>query len=60
MYFKIKGTYFKIYGLYFFILKDLINSNLHKLAETPLSHCFSACCGKNSLIALSDSLFCAK
>ena len=44
----------------FCILKDLINNNLHKLAETPLSRCFSACCGKNSLIALSDSLFCAK
>ena len=44
----------------FCILKDLINSNLHKLAETPLSRCFSACCGKNPLIALSDSLFCAK
>ena len=44
----------------FCFLKDLINSNLHKLAEMPLSHCFSVCCGKNSLIALSDSLFCAK
>ena len=41
----------------FCILKDLINSNLHKLAETPLSRCFSVCCGKNSLIALSDSFF---
>ena len=41
----------------FCILKDLIDSNLHKLAETPLSRCFSACCGKNPLIALSDSFF---
>ena len=44
----------------FCFLKDLINSNLHKLAESPSSRCFSACCGKNSLIALSDNLFCAK
>ena len=41
----------------FCFLKDLINSNLHKLTETPLSRCFSVCCGKNPLIALSDSFF---
>ena len=60
MYFKIKGTYFKIYGLYFLLSQGFDKQQLTRTRKKVVISLFFSMLRQKSLIALSDSLFCAK
>ena len=60
MYFKIKGTYFKIYGLYFLLSQGFDKQQLTQTRRNAVISLFFSMLRQNPLIALSDSLFCAK